>query len=192
MVPAVQRQVANLKLATFLAGLEGGTVGVLWMLAWLGVSSAWQQRSFWAAENLMATAFDRTSNLGPIFTWSTCAGLALYVLIYALLGAIFASAVSDRAPARRIMLLSVLFAVAWYYFAFRWAFKAILPMVALLHVERATLVGHLLYGTALGRYPMYLQRLMNPAPPAPPAPIPAVEAPVATVEVQNDGPVGDL
>ena len=190
MDPAVQRQAAKLRLATLLAGLESGTVGVLWMLAWLGVSSAWQQRSFWAAENLMATAFDRTSSLAPIFTWSTCAGLALYVLIYSLLGAIFAWIVRDRAPARRTMLLSVLLAVSWYYVTFHWAFKTILPMVALLHVERATLVGHLLYGTALGRFPLYVQRLMNPTPPAP-APTPAVEAPVATVEVPDQGPLSE-
>jgi hypothetical protein len=190
MSPADERQAAKLRLATFLAGLEGGTVGVLWMLAWLGVSSVWQQRSFWAAENLMATAFDRTSTLAPIFTWSTCAGLALYVVIYALLGAIFALALRDRVPDRRVMLLSVLFAIAWYYLAFRWAFKEVLPIVALLHVERATLVGHLLYGTALGRYPVYVHRLMNTAPPVPVAAAPAMEPPVATVEVHDEGSGG--
>jgi hypothetical protein len=187
MDPAAQREASKLRLATFLAGLEGGTVGVLWMLAWLGLSSLWQQRSFWAAENLMATAFDRASNLAPVFTWSTCGGLALYVLIYSLLGAVFASLLRDRAPARRVMLLSVLFAIAWYYFAFRWSFKLLLPLVALLHVEHATLVGHLLYGTMLGRYPAYVHRLMNTAPPAV-VETPAVEAPVVTVEAREEGP----
>src|SRR5580700_4523761 len=165
MDPATQSDAAKLRLATFLAGLEAGTVGVLWMLAWLGVSSVWQQRSFWGPENLMATAFDRNSNLAPIFTWATCAGLAMYVLIYSALGAAFASALRDRVPRTRVMLLAVIFAIVWYYFSFRWSFKFALPMVALLHVERSTLVGHLLYGTMLGRYPMYVHRLMNTAPP---------------------------
>ncbi len=154
MDAATQGQAAKLRLATFLAGLEGGTVGVLWMLTWLGVSSVWQQRSFWAPENLMATAFDRNSTLAPVFTWATCGGLALYVLIYSLLGAGFSSVLRDRVPPRRVMLLAVMFAIVWYYFTFRWTFKFALPLVALLHVEHATLVGHLLYGTILGRYPV--------------------------------------
>jgi hypothetical protein len=189
MDPATEREAAKLRLATFLAGLEGGTVGVLWMLAWLGVSSVWQQRSFWAPENLMATAFDRSSNLAPIFTWATCAGLALYVLIYSVLGAAFSLALRDRVPARRVMLLAVLFAVVWYYFSFRWSFRLALPLVALLHVERSTLVGHLLYGTMLGRYPVYVHRLMFTAPPVvvPADELPAVEAPVAARQATHDG-----
>ena len=167
MDAASQREVAKLRLATFLAGLEGGTVGVLWMLAWFGVSSMWQQRSFWAPENLMATAFDRNASLAPGFTWATCGGLALYILLYGLLGAAFSSLVRDRVPQTRVMLLAVIASLCWYYFSFRWAFKLVLPLVALLHVEHATLVGHLLYGTMLGRYPLYVHRLMNTAPPAP-------------------------
>jgi hypothetical protein len=186
MDAATQSETAKLRLATFLAGLEGGTVGVLWMLAWLGVSSVWQQRSFWAPENLMATAFDRNSNLAPIFTWATCAGLALYVLIYSALGAAFSSFLRDRVPNRRVMLLAVIFATAWYYFSFRGVFKLVLPLVALLHVEHATLVGHLLYGTMLGRYPAYVHRLMNTAPPMA-AEAPAVEAPAVAVEQTPEG-----
>ncbi|HUB81312.1 MAG TPA: hypothetical protein VMB03_21075 [Bryobacteraceae bacterium] len=186
MDAASEREVSKLRLATFLAGLEGGTVGVLWMVAWLGVSSLWQQRSFWAAENLMATAFDRNASLAPAFTWATCGGLALYILIYSLLGAAFSSLVRDRVPQTRVMLLAVIVALCWYYFSFQWAFKLVLPLVALLHVEHATLVGHLLYGTMLGRYPLYVHRLMNTAPPAPepaPAEAPLVVAPAAVAEV---------
>ena len=189
MDAASQREVSKLRLATFLAGLEGGTVGVLCMLAWLGVSSMWQQRSFWAPENLMATAFNRNSSLAPVFTWTTCAGLALYILLYSLLGAAFSSLARDRVPQRRVMLLAVIFALSWYYFSFRWVFKLVLPLVALLHVEHATLVGHLLFGTMLGRYPLYVHRLMNTAPAAP-VEIPPVEAPAVVAEVRAESPDG--
>jgi len=175
MDPAARSQLAKLRLATFLAGMEGGTVGVLWMLAWLGGSSAWQERGFWAPENLMATAFDRTSSLSPSFTWATCAGLAVYVLLYSALGAAFASVLRGRVPRRRTMLLAVVFALAWYFVAFHGIFRFALPLVSLLHVERTTLVGHLLYGTMLGRYPGYVDRLMNAAPPA--APVTVVAPP---------------
>src|ERR1017187_7712457 len=165
MDAATESQSAKARLATLLAGLEGGTVGVLWMLTWLGASSVWQQRSFWTPENLMATAFDRNSTLAPAFTWATCGGLALYVLIYGILGAVFSSVLRDRVPRKRVMLWAVIFALAWYCFSFRWTFRFVLPLVALLHVEHPTLVGHLLYGTMLGRYPVYVQRLMGTAPP---------------------------
>jgi hypothetical protein len=196
MDAATQSEATKIRLATFLAGLEGGTVGVLWMLAWLGLSSMWQQRSFWAPENLMATAFDRSSTLAPAFTWATCAGLALYVLIYSALGAAFSSVLRDRAPQRRVMLVAVIFAIAWYYFSFRWIFRLVLPLVALLHVEHTTLVGHLLYGTLLGRYPVYVHRLMNAAVPVV-REAPAVEAPVPegvvaeAREEHGDVPLGE-
>src|ERR1017187_2458699 len=165
MDAATESQTAKARLGALLAGLEGGTVGVLWMLTWLGVSSVWQQRSFWTPENLMATAFDRNSTLAPAFTWATCGGLALYLLIYGILGATFSSVLRDRVPRKRVMLWAVIFGLAWYYFSFRWTLKFALPLVALLHVEHPTLVGHLLYGPMLGRYPVYVQRRMGPAPP---------------------------
>src|ERR1035438_9496554 len=127
MDAATESQTARARLTTVLAGLEGGMVGVLWMLVWLGVSSLWQQRSFWTPENLMATAFDRNSTLAPVFAWATCAGLALYVVIYSLLGAAFAVGVRDRVPRNRVMMLAVIFALLWYYLSFRWTFKFALP-----------------------------------------------------------------
>jgi hypothetical protein len=197
MDAATESRTARERSATVLAGLEGGMVGVLWMLAWLGVSSVWQQRSFWTPENLMSTAFDRNATLAPFFTWATCGGLALYLLIYSLLGAMFAAAVRDRVPRGRVMLLAIVFALGWYYFSFRWTFKFALPLVALLHVEHSTLVGHLLYGTMLGRYPVYAHRLMGTTPPTvvvEEQSAPAIEAPVGeeAVEEKVDGPATEL
>jgi hypothetical protein len=185
---------ATALLPALLAGLEAGMVGALWMLAWLGISSVWQQGGFWAPENLMSTAFDRNASLAAGFTASTCAGLALYLSIYSLLGVIFALGVRDRAPRTRVMLLGVIFALAWYYFSFRWMFKSAMPLVALLHVERPTVLGHLVYGTILGRYPLYLHRLVGTPAPALEEHPRAIEAPVAgpvsteAPEEKRDGP----
>ena len=55
----------------FLAGLQAGMLGVLWMLAWMGFTAAWQRRSFWTAENLMASAFHPNGNLAAAFGWNT-------------------------------------------------------------------------------------------------------------------------
>src|ERR1035438_3375817 len=123
MEAATDSRPATTLLPALLAGLAAGMVGALWMLAWLGTSSVWQQRSFWAPENLMATAFDRNLSLAQGFTAGTCTGLAVYLLLYSLLGVVFAAAVRGRVPRRRMMLVGVLFALIWYYFSFRWSFK---------------------------------------------------------------------
>lgn len=151
-----------------LAGLQGGMVGGLWMLAWLGVSSSWQRRSFWTAENLLASAFYGDDAIRSGLAFSTISGLALYLVLYGLLGAGFAMVVRERAAPGRILLLAVLFSLAWYYVSFHWIWKGLLPLVSLLHAERPTVIGHLLYGTFLGRYPKYLERRMEPVsePPA--------------------------
>ena len=60
--------------------------------------------------------------------------------------------------------LGIFFALCWYYLAFRVLWKSAIPLVSLLHAERPTLLGHLIYGTFVGRYPAYL-----PRPPAPAA-----------------------
>jgi hypothetical protein len=178
-----------------LAGLEAGLLGALWMLASLGVNSALDGRSFWTAENLMASAFERSSAIHSGLNGSTFSGLALYLILYGLLGALFAVFVGKRMSRVRTVLAAVIFALCWYYISFQWLYKTALPLVHLLHVERATILGHAIYGAVLGRFPVYLSRLE--APPVPEAPDPQVaavgtapEEPVApehaTVEARQD------
>lgn len=163
-------------LPPFFAGLQSGTLGVLWMLAWLGVSATWQRRSFWTAENLLASVFYGNSAIRSGFAFSTLSGLALYLLLYSLLGAVFAALLRERVSQLRTLLLGIAFGLAWYYVSFHWIWERVSPLVALLHSARPTLIGHLVYGTFLGRYPEYLRRVHGPAPPAAPAPTEPVEA----------------
>jgi hypothetical protein len=145
-------------LDSLLAGLQAGMVGVLLMLIWLGVSAAWQQRSFWTAENLMASAFYGPRSIHSGFATRTLPGLALYLILYSVLGALLALAVRDRATRMRTILLAIVFAMIWYYASFHWMWERVMPLVALLHAERPTAVGHLIYGLWLGRFPEYLKR----------------------------------
>ena len=175
MDAAAEGRPAN-SLRLLFAGLEAGMLGALWMLAWMGLSATWQRRSFWMPENLMATAFASDAPIRTGFVSSTISGLALYLLIYSLLGALFAFAVRGRVPRGRVLLWSVAFALAWYYLSFHGIWKSVIPLVARLHVERATVLGHLLYGTVLARYPVYLERWEQPAPSAEAEPQPPAEA----------------
>jgi len=171
-------------LSWFLAGLQSGMQGVLAMLAWLGISAAWQQRSFWTSENLMASLFYGNRAIHSGFAGSTVSGLAVYLLVYSLLGGWLALLVRERVNRLRVLLLSLVFALVWYYVSYRLIWKAVAPLIALLHVERATVLGHLVYGTLLARYPVYLHpprpRPPATAPPSTPPPAPAAEPPVSS------------
>jgi len=161
MAAAMERRFAKSP-AAFLAGLQAGMVGVWWMLAWMGASAVWERRTFWTPENLMASVFYGNAAILPGFGASTVSGLALYVLLYSLLGAGFAMAAGSRLPRPRLALVSIAFALCWYYVAFHLVAKAISPPIALLHAERTTVLGHVIYGALLARFPGYLPRAVGP------------------------------
>jgi len=171
--------------ASLLAGLHAGVIGALWMLVWMGVSAEFGRHSFWGPENLMATAFDREAPILAGFFSGTITGLALYIAIYAILGALFALGTNRYLPPFRILLLSLAFSLIWYYVSFHGFFRTLIPLLARLHVERTTVVGHLLYGTFLSRFPIYLDRWDRPPRP----PIPITEH---TIEGAIDVPAGSL
>jgi hypothetical protein len=164
MVAATERRSAN-SLAAFLAGLQAGMLGVWWMLAWMGASAVWERRSFWTPENLMASVFHGNAAIRPGFAAGTVSGLALYVLLYSLLGAGFAMAVRGRLPLPppRLALASVAFALLWYYAAFHLAAKTVSPLIVLLDPKRTTVLGHVIYGALLARFPVYLPRDPSPS-----------------------------
>jgi len=154
-------------LATFLAGLQAGMIAVCWMLAWLGVSAMWQRRSFWTAENLMASVFHGPGALRWGFGAGTLAGMAVYFILYSLLGAGFALAVRNRLTGLGTLLAAIVFALSWHYLWFHAIGKTVMPLVAMLHIERATVFGHVIFGALTARFPAYLNSAPSP-PEAPP------------------------
>jgi hypothetical protein len=141
-----------------LAGLQAGLLAVLSMLCWLGLSAKWHRQSFWTAANLMASTFYGSPAIHAGFSLSTVSGLALYVMLYAALGAVFALAVHARARGLTLVLAGVAFGLSWYFLSFGVLWKKLSPLVALLHPERPTMAGHLLYGALVARFPRYLTR----------------------------------
>ena len=146
-----------------LAGLQAGMIAALWMLAWLGVSAAWQRTSFWTAENLMASTFWGADAIHAGFAFSTVSGAALYLAVYSLLGCALALAVRNRLPRPRLLLVSLVFALVWFYLSFHGIWKAASPLVPLLYTERPMLLGHVLFGALLARFPRYLPPAAPPA-----------------------------
>ena len=142
--------------ATFLAGLQAGMMAVIVMLGWLGLSAVWQRHTFWTAPNQMATLLHGAgairAGIGPF----TPSGIAVFIVLYSLLGAGFAVAAPRRLTGLGMMLAGVLVAVGWYCLWFRVLCPTVMPLVWLLHSERPMAFGHVLYGVLLARYPVYL------------------------------------
>ena len=154
-----------------LAGFEAGMLGVLVMLAWLGAASAWHQRSVWTTENLMASVFYGQGAFRDEFGFRTLSGLAVYLIVYSLLGAAYAFLARERMARFRIVAAAVLAALVWYYLWFHFLLERMQPSIWLYTPDRPMMVGHIFYGLMLGRYPLYARRLRGEEPaPAPSEP----------------------
>ena len=140
-----------------------------WMLAWMGFSAMGQRRSFWTAENLIATVFHGDSAIRRGFGSTTWSGLALYVLCYSLLGVLFAMMIRSRFTNLGTVLVSVLCSVGWYALVFRVLGQTLMPLVWLLHAENSTAFGHVIFGLLVARFPAYLHLVDGQTAGAPPA-----------------------
>ena len=158
---------------TLLAGLEAGMAGVVLMLGWLSLASLWNRHPAWTTVRLMATNFYGESALHAGFGRIWLAGIAVYLALYSALGALFALGLQGRVPRLRPAVAGVVWGLAWYYILFGIAWKQLNPLITLYTHDSPMLVGHILYGALLGRYPRYLRRLLAPAgvagSPVPPA-----------------------
>ena len=149
-----QRPATSLEI--LLAGLQAGMIAICWMLAWMGLSAMGQRRSFWTAENLIATLLHGDSAIRRGFGATTWSGVALYLLCYSLLGAVFALVIRSRFTSLGTVLLGVLCSVGWYALVFRALGQTLMPLVWLLHAEKNTAFGHVIFGVLVARFPAYL------------------------------------
>jgi hypothetical protein len=146
----------------FLAGLEAGLPASAAFLLWMGATASLAHRSFWTSENLMASVFYGGDAIRGGLVATTFSGLALYLLLYSLLGGAFAAALRDRLPRLRLTLAGILFGLCWYSLSFGVIWRSLAPLVTALHIENPTMWGHALWGALLARYPLYAARWQPP------------------------------
>jgi hypothetical protein len=169
-----------------LAGLQTGMLGVLALLMWLGMDASWDRRGFWSNENLFSSFFFGGDVIGSSFSAKTLPGLALYLIVYSLLGCIFAVMVRNRFRPGRTVMLAMIYSLAWFYLSFHLLWKSVMPLVYLLYADRPMLVGHLIYGVCLGAFPNLLPgAAASPSEPLQPEPAPE---PIAIVETHQPAP----
>jgi hypothetical protein len=107
----------------------------------------------------MATTFYGEAALTPRFSSRTLAGLALYLVLYGIIGALFGLAVPTRAPGLRMTLMGVLVGLGWYYLSYALVWRNLNPLITLYTHVGPMMAGHILYGGFLGRFPRYLSTL---------------------------------
>jgi hypothetical protein len=156
-----------------LAGIQAGVGGTVVLLGYLAIDSAWHGRSIWLVPNLLASTFYGESAYQPRFGTRTGTGLALLLVLYGLLGALFGLVVRDQGSRLRMTLLGLIFGTGWFFLSFDVLWKYVNPMVRMYSPDRAMLVGHLLYGGLLGRrFPFYVRSMSAAEGPAEPPALP--------------------
>ena len=159
-MPSGNEDGANRVLA--LAGIQAGVMGAVVLLGYLALDSAWHRRSVWTVPNLLASTFYGESAYRQGFHVRTSAGVALLVVIYGLLGALFGLVMRDHGSLLRVILLGLIYGTAWFFLSFDWLWQHVNPLVPLYAPDRAMLVGHLLYGAVLGgRFSVYRKDMVG-------------------------------
>jgi hypothetical protein len=138
-----------------LAGLESGIVAALALLGWLALASAWYRHSIWTAANIMATTFYGEAALGRDFTSRTVEGLALYLVLYGIIGALFGLTLANRDASLHTTVIGVLVGLGWYYLSFAILWQNIDPLIPLYTHRGPMILGHALYGGLLGLFPRF-------------------------------------
>jgi hypothetical protein len=137
-------------------------LGAIGMLVWLSLDSSWDRRGFWIEENLVSSLFYGSQAIKGGFGSRTLPGIALYLIVYSLLGALLGFVVRNRFRPLRTALSALVFALGWYYLSFHLLWKHAMPLLYLLYADRPMFVGHVIYGACLAAFPAYLPRLAPP------------------------------
>jgi len=166
-----------------LAGIQAGIVAALILLGYLALDSARDRHSIWTVPNLLASTFYGESAYRQGFRASTSAGVALLLLLYGVLGLLFALVVRDHGTRMRVVLAGLIYGTGWFFLSFDILWKHVNPMVQIYSPDRAMLVGHVIYGGVLGRsFPAYLRSIRGKEART------AVEAPVELPPPGIEGP----
>ena len=136
-----------------LGGLEAGVSGALAMLAWLAFASILYRRTMWWIPNLLASIFGDSPRFLSSFTKYTAAGLALHIFVYGALGCLFGLMWRDQRGGARLLWAGIAVGHAAWYLVFRVLWKGMSPVAQLYTPDRQILIGNIVYGFMLTRFP---------------------------------------
>jgi hypothetical protein len=148
-----------------LAGLQAGVVGVFWMFGCFVVAALMDGRGIWSVPNVFSTAFYGDGAYQDEFQRTTWAGIALILVVYGFLGALWGLWWKDeRKPLLR--LFGVITGLVTYYVFFEYIWFRIAPLIPYYAPTRQMQVAHILWGAALAASPVYSKRIAQAIAPA--------------------------
>lgn len=152
-----------------LAGVQAGMLGSLLIFACLAIGSLWNGHSIWATPNLFATTFLGGAVYRDHFVQASWTGLAIIFALYGLLGGVWGLVWGAR-PRRWLAVYGAVAGLAVYFLLFDFAWKHLNPLMPVYAPERQLQIGHVLWGIALARSPLYARRISQAASPGIPVP----------------------
>jgi hypothetical protein len=141
-----------------LAGLQAGVLGTLGIFVCLMVGSLWEGRSVWVVPNLFATTFFGSEVYRNQLLRTSWVGIALIIAIYGVLGALWGCIWRDESkPWLRLYGAIAGLGVYFLFHGFLW--RHVNPLITLYAPDRQLQLGHVLWGIALARSPLYARRI---------------------------------
>jgi len=141
-----------------LAGLQAGVLGALGIVACLMIGSLWNGRSIWVVPNLFASTFFGSNVYRNQLLRTSWTGIALIVAVYGLLGVIWGCVWRDVRQ-RWLGLYGAVAGLCVYFFLYHFLWRHVNPLITLYAPDRQLEVGHLLWGIALARSPLFARRI---------------------------------
>jgi hypothetical protein len=108
--------------------------------------------SFWQPLNLIAALFNQGRGTNPFFGGSSILGLALHMMVAAILGLIFAWSSRTRAAGGMLVGWAIVWGLVVWVVAQFFGVPLLDPVIARTFPAWLFAVGHVMYGVGLGGY----------------------------------------
>jgi hypothetical protein len=149
MAPASTR----IRMRHALAGIGSGVAGAIFVLLFLMLGCFWYRRSIWIPANLFSTAVYGSDAYTNHFRSTSWAGLAIVVVMYGVMGALWGLIWRDRRP-RHLLLYGAICGAITYFLLFGILWKRIDPFFSLYAPDRQLEFANVIWGMIVVRSPM--------------------------------------
>ena len=151
-------ETSHLRPRHWLAGLEAGVLGAIFMILWLMLGSSLTRHSIWEIPNLFATTFYGSRVYQEQFLRTSWSGVAAILAICGLVGMLWGMVWRDDRPAF-LTLFGALVGLAVYFLIFDLVLQRINPLVPLYAPLRMIQIGCVIWGMTLAKSPKFSRHI---------------------------------
>lgn len=148
-----------------LAGLEAGVLGGLFALCWYAGSSLLSAEPAWRVPVRLADAVFGAGIHGHGRAVAAIVGVAVQISSAGTCGTLFGLAIRGLRGVPRVALLGLVFGMGWYYVGHGILLRRLGAGLYPVASPWSLLMGQVLFGMILGRYPLFLRSIRPDSPP---------------------------